>query len=1102
MKKNLPPSGEAKRLSVSLKLLVMMKLAIMIILFTAFHAQAKVFGQQVTVQVQQTEIKKVLNELEKKAKVRFLYNYELTTLNKKVDFSVQNTSLTAALDKLLKGTGLTYKVLDDNLIVIMSAGDGEQNQSNKVTGKVTDETGKPLQGVSILIKGTAKGTTTNEQGVYTLSASAGDVLVVSYVGYDSQEIPVIADKGVYDVAIQSGKSQLSEVVVVGYGTQKKKDLTGAVSVVSAADIANRPIVNAGEALQGKAAGVQVVSNSGKPGAGLTIRVRGSSSISAGNDPLYVVDGIPMTDISTYSADDIESISVLKDAASASIYGTRAANGVVVITTKKGVAGKSKISFSTYYGTSSPTKKLSVLNATQYQDYMNKTFGAGTITDSMVKANDVNWPDEVFRTGNQQNYQLSIAGGSEKTQHYISLGYNDQVGMIKPATFNRFTGRVNLTNKTTDWLTLSTSTIISRANNNNITDNAGVARGGVVLAALATPPTVPKYNPNGTIGLNPLSGWQNPLGAIDGQTNKSTTDRLVSNITADIKLMKGLVFQSRFGIDYQNYLQSFFLDPYLTAYGQQTQGQLNQTKYNQLVWLGEQMLTYTKGWGKNHFTAMAGWTVQESKLDQTYISGSKLDTAYRHKSWDEMYMRTQTKQVPTKTIDEWGLISYLGRITYDYDGKYLLQANLRSDNSSKFAPGNRTATFPSFSAGWRISQEDFFRDVKPVSDLKLRVGWGQNGNQEGIGSYEYLSLMNIDPATGTTSAATIAPKDLRWETSTQTNIGIDASFLKNRITFSADFYVKKTKDVLVRIPLSSQIVTSVLGNMGSMQNVGQEFVLSTKNIIKPNFTWSTDFNISFNRNKVTSIGNGISFMNAYGNIYERGNAVALVQGYALGEFYGLVAAGVDPKTGDQLYLNSKGEAVNYAATKPSDRRLIGNAQPDFVYGMTNNLSYKNFNLSVFIQGSQGNKIFNGVRVETEGMKDSRNQSTAILNRWQKAGDITDIPAAKSNSNDNSQISTRFLENGSYLRFKTITLSYNIDPKILNKIGFGTAQIYISAQNLITITKYKGFDPEVNTYGTSTINGKPDVDNRNIALGVDYGAYPQAKIFLFGLNVSLK
>ncbi len=1096
MKKNVP-ENRRRHIVPLLKCLLIMKMIILLTLFTAYQLHAEVLGQKVSVHAEQTEIKNVLSVIERKTNVRFLYNYNLLyALNRKVDFTVNDLNFKAALDKLLENTGLTYRVLDNNLVVILAADEEAAYKPASITGTVTGENAQPLPGVAIKVKGTNNGVFTDNNGVFKITAADDAVLVVSYVGYDDKEVPVSGQSNLI-IQLSLSTKLLDQVVVVGYGSQRKKDLTGSVAVVSAADIANRPIVNVGEALQGKATGVQVVSNSGKPGAGLTIRVRGSSSISAGNDPLYVVDGIPMTDISSYTPNDIESISILKDAASASIYGTRAANGVVVITTKKGVAGRSKIDFSMYYGTSSTTKKLPVLNGKQYQDYANKVLGPGTITDSMVQANDINWPDEVFRHGNQVNYQLTVSGGTEKTQHLISLGYSDQVGTIKPAKFNRLTGRVNLSTKANDWLTLSTATVITRSNAYDVTDNASVAKGGVVLSALATPPTVPKYNPDGTIGLNPLSGWQNPLGAIEGQSRKTVTDRLVSNIGADVKLMKDLIFRSRFGIDYTNYQQNYFLDPYLTTNGQQTQGQLNQTKSTTLAWLSEQTLTYNKNWGRNHFMAMAGWTVQDSRMDQTYISGTQLDTTYRHKSWDEMYMLTKSKVPASKSIDEWALVSYLGRITYDYDGKYLFQANIRSDHSSKFAPGNRNATFPSFSAGWRISQEKFMSNVEAISDLKLRAGWGQNGNQEGIGSYEYLSLQSIDPATGELKPQTVAPEDLTWETSTQTNIGLDAGFLKNRITFSADFYLKKTKNVLVRIPLSSTLVESVLFNMGSMENKGMEFLVSSKNIVQKDFQWSTDFNISFNRNKVTTIGNGITFMNSYGNIYDRGNAIALVQGYGLGEFYGFVSGGVDKNTGDQLYVAQDGKAVTYTQIKPSDRRLIGNAQPDFVYGMTNNLSYKNFDLTVFFQGSQGNKIFNGVRVETEGMKDSRNQSTAVLNRWENPGDATDIPAIKANSNDNSQISTRFLENGSYLRFKTITLAYRFEPKWLTHIGLSAASVYVSGQNLITITKYAGFDPEVNTYGTAT-----DTDNKNISLGVDYGAYPQAKMFLFGVNVSLK
>ncbi|MEO9020916.1 MAG: TonB-dependent receptor [Ginsengibacter sp.] len=1079
------------------KAILIMKLSILFILLGVMQTKADVKAQSsISLNIKNTRIENVIQKIEKQGEYRFLYNTDLQELRSKVDLTIKEYTISQTMEALLKNTGLKYKLLPNNLVVIESSHLKDQ-QDIVVTGTVSGAGGVPLEGATVHLKNSGYGVTAGPSGTFSITVPADAVLVVSFVGYQTSEISV-SSRTAINIVLQLAATSLTDVVVVGYGTQRKADLTGAVSVISSADIQNRPIVDVGEALQGKAAGVQVTSNSGKPGAGLSIRIRGSSSISAGNDPLYIVDGIPTTDISEYNPSDFESISILKDAASASIYGTRAANGVVVVTTKKGVAGKSRISASVMYGITSPTKMIPVLNAKQYQDYANELRGPGTITDSLIQANNINWPKEVIDKGNQQNYQLSISGGNEKTTHYISFNYLDQVGMIKPAKYDRFTGRVNLTTKVNNWLDLTTSTLFSHSSTNGVDDNLGVARGGVVLSAMETPPTVPKFNPDGTIGFNPYgNNWENPYGAILGRYNKTYDDHVFSNVGADVKLVKGLVFSSHFGLDYLNEKYNFFLDPFLTIYGRQTQGQNNQTKTNNLTWLSEQTLNYKLNVGKNHFTALAGWTSQQSHTEYTYLSGSFLKPQYRFDSWDATYLRDSVKQPGTTGIDEWALMSYLGRVTYDFDGKYLFQANIRSDHSSKFAPGNRVGTFPSLSAGWRISSESFMRNVKAINDLKLRVGWGKNGNQEGIGSYDYLTYSSIDPVTGGVSIAHIAPESLTWETTTQTNIGIDAGFLDNRLTFTGDFYTKKTKKVLVHYPVSSQPVSFVEINGAMMQNVGEEFLISSKNIMTKNFNWSTSFNISFNQNKVLDIGLGIPHMNVFGSIYERGNAIELIRGYGLGEFYGYVAEGVDPATGLQLYLSRDGKKTS--SPDPSDRVLLGSALPTFVYGMTNNLSYKNLNLSFFIQGSQGNKIFNAGRLEMEAMRSAINQSADIVNRWKKPGDITDIPAVSVNqSTDNTRISSRFLENGSYLRFKTITLSYNINPEFLSKMGLSSASIYVSGNNLITVTKYRGFDPEVSSYG-GTNNS---TDDRNVSIGIDNGAYPQTKMILFGINVSLK
>lgn len=1112
--KNLQPPIGWGRLRLLFKFLVVMKLSILLILFSILQARADVRAQgSITLNVQQTEIAKVLNKIEKRGEFRFLYNYDLASLRKKVDVDFNNADLKTALHTLFSGTDLTYKMLNNNLVVVMST--GPEKQPLRITGVVTGAANEPLIGVSVRVKGTSTGTSTGNKGEYTLTAEDNATLVFSYIGYADKESPV-NNQNVINVQLTPSEKKLDEVVVIGYGSQRRKDVTGAVSTVTAADIANRPIVDAGEALQGKAAGVQVINNSGKPGAGLTVRVRGSSSISAGNDPLYVVDGIPMTDISAFSPNDIESISILKDAASAAIYGTRAANGVVVITTKKGVAGKSRISFNVYGGISSPTKMLPVLNGKQYQDYANELNApVVAVTDSMVSANNVDWPKEVFQKGHQQDYQLSVAGGTEKTQHYISLEYLKQTGIVKPATFDRLTGRVNLTTKANDWLTFITSTVVSRSNNNDTKDNLSVAKGGVVLSALETPFTVPRFESDGRIGYNRLKGWSNPLGAILGGYSRFRTDRLLSNVGVDIKLFKGLTFQSRFGLDYINAAATSFRDPFLTSnISTSNPSDHARSTGTNLTWLSEQTLNYTATFGRSRLTALAGWTAQESKTNVLTIGGSHLANEYRLLPWDASFLRDSIHRPGTTAVDEWALVSYLGRVSYDFDGKYLLQANLRSDQSSKFRRGNRTAVFPSFSAGWRISSEEFMKQVDFINDLKLRVGWGQNGNQEGIGSYAYLPLYDItvsnDTATnGSIVPATTAPLSLTWETSTQTNVGIDAVLFNNRVTFSGDFYVKNTRDILWDVPLPAQSgYPNAPVNGATMRNIGEEFQISTRNIVRGDLRWTTDFSISFNQNKITGLLYGVKNSPVYGDVSLNGagtpqHAISLAPGYGLGEFYGYVARGVNPETGHVMY-QTNGDSLSDNPS-PSSRRFIGNAQPKFVYGMTNTVSYKNFDLVIFIQGSQGNKIYNVQRMEALSMLNSANQSADILRRWRKKGDITDIPGV--GWANNSLISTRFLENGSYLRFKTITLSYKFDSKLINKIGLSAASLYVSANNLITITNYKGFDPEVNSTG-NPIRVNPDGgasnnnDARNISLGMDSGAYPQSKIFLVGLNISLK
>lgn len=1053
------------------KYFLIMKLAIVIILFTAMHAQAKLYGQNINMRIEKTEVKKILSQIEKSANVRFLYNYELTPLmKKKVDFVAENISLSQALSNLLNQVGLNYKVLNGNLIVILSAAQSDF-QNIEITGKVTNENNTPLSGVSVQVKGTNIGVLTNDDGNFTIAVpDRNAVLVFSYVGYQEQEVPV-GNQTTLNIILQPASGELEQVVVVGYGAQKKQDITGAVSVVNAEDFSNRPIVNAAAALQGQSAGVNVFSPSGKPGSGLAVSIRGNTSLSAANDPIYVVDGVILRNIDFLNPQDIESFSILKDASSAAIYGSSGANGVVLITTKKGITGKNKISVSAYTGFSNFSKKIDVLNKTQYLDLMNEL----GYTDNGTA--NTNWQDEAFNTGHDNSVQLAVSGGNEKSHYYTSLNYQKQEGVVDPAEYDRYSARVNLDIKPRDWFTISSNLNFSRSKYIDVPDNAGVARGGVILSALTTPPTIGIYNSDGTFTSNPnKSGWENPIAYAFGPDQKSIENRFVGNVAADVKLINGLTFRSNLGAENQDNRWDYFLDPYRTDYGRSKQGYGQVSTTSRFVWLWENTLNYIRHFGDHDLNVLAGHTMQESDYRYSYDAASHYANAAV-----PTLNAASLKEVQISTRSQWSKRSYLARVNYGYKNKYLLTSNVRYDGSSRFQENNRFGWFPSVSAAWRISEENFMANSKIFSDLKLRAGWGKTGNDE-IGSDYNYALFN-PTGTGGFQFQNLDKPDLSWESTEQTNVGLDMGFLKNRLLVTIDAYYKKTTDLLVSVqPPPSSGFGAQYYNVGSMENKGIEATVIA-HVIDKAFQWNINANFSLNRNKVLSLGAYTKNL-YFGDIYERGSAIRIEPGRSLGSIFGYQFEGVDPQTGNAVYTDLDKDGTITA----NDRTFIGNAQPDFIYGMTNTMGYKNFELSFFIQGSQGNDIFNASRIELESMNDSKNQSIAVLNRWKTAGQITDIPKAVKSNTDNTQISSRFVENGSYLRMKAITLSYNFQNAFFTRVGITRCSIYATAQNLFTITDYKGFDPEVSQYGG---NGP--------AIGIDYGTYPPSRSFIFGLNV---
>ncbi|WP_222597085.1 SusC/RagA family TonB-linked outer membrane protein [Chitinophaga pinensis] len=940
-------------------------------------------------------------------------------------------------------------------------------QDVTVKGHIQDKQGNSLPGVSIKIKGTAKGTASQPDGNFTIQAPSNAILELSYVGYETQDFSLEGRTQV-SITLSDTKTDLSEVVVIGYGTQKKKDVTTAVVAVNTKDIAERPITQTAAALQGKAAGVQVTQPSGKPGAAFSVRVRGATSVQAGNEPLYVIDGVPTTDTRDLNTNDIATITVLKDASSAAIYGARASNGVVLITTKRGRSGDAVINFNTYYGVSKIGKKIDVLDAAQYNDLM-KEMGYNEITPTVT----TNWLDEVFRTGRNQNYQLSASGGSEKSQYFISGAYTKDDGMVKPAQYNRRVFRANLDNQLKPWMKLTTNISYSNVDLKDVKDNANAGRNAVILGALNAPPIMGIYetdaNGHQRYTMNPhKSGWDNPLAAIEGPTQGTKDNRILGNAALDINFTKDLKFRTNYGIDYANHSADYYLDYIMTTPGRLDHGYATAQRYNTLTWLWENTLNYDKSWKKHNLSALAGVTSQKNNYNVSNQTGRDFPADPTVKTLNA------ANQITGDTYEsQWFLMSYLGRVMYNYDSRYLLTVNFRADGSSKLDKKHKWGYFPSVSAGWRISSESFMQDVKAINDLKLRAGWGQNGNVEGLSPYASLGLNNFtrqpitDPLSG--PGITLPPgapnPDLKWETTTQTNIGIDLSLFESRLTFSADAYLKKTKDLLLNVPFPRSAEYQYMArNSGALENKGLEFLISSVNVDKTDgLRWSTDFNIAFNRNRLTDLQ--LTQVYNYAAPENRDYIITLRKGLPLGTFYGYVAEGVDPKTGDMIYK----DVNNDGSVTPSDRTVIGNAQPTFTYGLNNNLSYKNWSLSFLFQGSQGNEVFNASRMETEGMYDSKNQSTEVLRRWKTPGQITDIPRSTNTSVSNSRTSSRFVENGSFLRMKSTTLSYNLPKSALSAMHISRLMVYATAQNLFTITKYKGFDPEVNAYSGDPANG---------------------------------
>lgn len=976
-------------------------------------------------------------------------------------------------------------------------------QERTVSGTVADKTGLPVIGAAVIdVQNRTSGTLTDLDGNFSLNVSSGTSLEISFMGYKTVTVPV-GDNDFLSVTLEDDTEFLDEVVVIGYGTVRKRDLTGAVSSVGNRDLKDSPVTNVGQALQGKVSGVYIV-DAAKPGDNVSIKIRGLGTIND-SDPLVVIDGVP-TDLglSSLNTADIDRIDVLKDASATAIYGSRGANGVVMVTTKRGSTGEGKVNVSANWAMQNVAYVPEMLNAAEYAAYSNDMLSAGGLATNPQWSNPASlgegtdWLDEMFRTGFMQNYTVSYSGGNEKAHYYVSGGFMDQQGTVKTIGYRRFTFQNNNDAQVLKWLKFT----------NNITFSTDTKTGGSysVTDAMNALPTQPLKNADGSwSGPEGNAYWygdiRNPIGTLYTNENKTSGYNFLANISAEITFTKWLKFKSTFGYD----AKLWFNDNMTYAYPYKPTPVEETTRYQDsnkaFTYLWDNYLTFDHTFkGKHYLNIMSGTSAQWNR--NSAFNGTK--GGFLFDDVHEFDNGTSTKALGGSSSD-WAMFSFMARANYSYDDRYLLTVTFRRDGSSRFGPHHRWGNFPSASAAWRISQEPWFPGRNDgnfvINDLKLRAGYGVTGNDK-IGSYAYIQTYNTgayifgDDVVTTLMAKTMANPSIHWEEVQQANIGIDLSLWNSRLTLSLDGYIKNTTDMLVKaaIPITSgyEDTSTTYTNAGKVSNKGFELTLNTVNFegAGGGFRWATSMTATFNRNKIVSLNSDTPL---YQN--ETGGAYITMQrnGLPINVFYGYVTDGIFQT---QAEVNS--HAFQEASTAPgdirfkdlnndgvineNDRTVIGDPNPDWLFSMVNTFSWKGFDLSVYLQGVAGNDIFNANSISNEGMSSAHNQTASVKYRWVGYGTSTVMPrAVYGDPNHNARISDRFVEDGSYLRLKNITLSYTFPAKWTQKISVDNARIYLSCENVATLTRYSGFDPEV---GINGIDGNRYPISRTFSLGVNF------------------
>ena len=1082
----------------------------------------------------------VLKTLSTNNKVEFVYNQEIIRNSDRLSFRFVDVTLKEVLDKMLRQYAVSYQVYKDKIILI-DARSKEGNQADvTINGKVVDEKDQPVTGVAVTVKGTNRGTITNTSGEFQIAVkSTSDILVFKSVGYNTVEMPASGSQPM-TVKMTAETNALNDVIVVGYGSRKKSEVTGAITSVKAADLMQTPVANLAQGLQGRVAGLQITQNNAAPGGSISVRLRGTNSINGSSEPLYIIDGVQIqnntapgvsgpptlgnisgvggnanqvSSLSFLNPNDIESIEVLKDASAAAIYGSQAANGVIIITTKRGKAGTSNVSYDGYYGFQEITKTIPVLNASQFAKIENEIYNTNRFPQPDSFGVGTNWQDVIFRKAAIQSHQVTMSGGNDKTQVLVSLNYFGQEGIIRKSKFDRFSVRFNLDHQVKPWLKVGTNTTVTRSINNRIqtgsvnNDGGGLTQ-SLVGAALSAPPTLKPYNTDGSVWAwrdQPYGSFyselRNPvLGLL--ATDVTRTNTILSNVYLDFSIVKGLKYRINLSANTNNGLNDYYFPISAFSAGEITNagglggyGMKNNSNFMRLM--HESILTYDKTIKNDHTLRFTGvFSTLENTNNYNYMIGYGFINDATSNEALQLAKNFSINSGRTKD----NLISYLGRINYSYKGKYFLDLTARADGSSKFGENNKYGFFPAASAAWNLKREDFLAGVRSISNLRLRASIGKTGNQAAIEPYQSLATVGAgnDYVFNNTLTKAILPTgvpnpDLRWETSVQSDIGLEADFLDNRVNLVVDIYRKKTTDLIYRksLPLSSGYET-VTGNFASLENKGIELSLGGDIIRSKDLRWSVSTNLTVNRNKLLRLSDDSTseaVINSF-NILRVGSPLGLFKTYV---YDGIAQAGAtflpgqtNPRVGAQQVRDVAGGADGKPDGKISDadRIITGDANPKFVYGFSTNLKYKNFDFAAFFSGVSGGKIYNLARWSLENPVGGRNLLAGAANRYSATNTSGDFQQAAGSLGGRLPLSDRFLEDGSYLRCKNLSIGYTFPVK-----GLSNLRTYVSANNLFTITNYTGFDPEVGSFG-----------NSNTQFGVDNIVYPTSRSFLLGVQVT--